>query len=64
VWVKVIAQNVIGNSSDSTLGNGAKIILTFTPDAPKNLARDTAKTNKYQVGLTWNQGDYDGGWPV
>ena len=29
VYVKVVAQNIVGNSPDSTLGNGAKIIITY-----------------------------------
>ena len=46
VYVKVVAQNIVGNSPDSTLGNGAKIIITYEPDAPVQLTRDILNTNK------------------
>ncbi len=46
VYVKIVAQNIVGNSPDSSLGNGAKILITYEPDAPVQIKRDILNTNK------------------
>jgi hypothetical protein len=61
IYAKVIAYNVIGNSPDSTSGNGAVISIVVAPDAPISLARDSTTTTTSQIGLTWSDGASDGG---
>jgi len=58
----VKATNVVGDSSESTEGNGATL-LTY-PDAPVNLADDSATTSSTTIGLTWSAGAENGGSPV
>lgn len=43
VFVQIIAYNIYGNSSLSTLGGGA--IIVSVPDAPLNLANNVVITN-------------------
>lgn len=43
VYAKIIAGNIVGNSLESNVGNGA-VILTV-PDAPINVANILAITN-------------------
>ena len=61
IFAKVIAINVMGESPQSTGGNGAVLKLSVVPDAPKNLARDNANTWAGQITLTWSDGTSDGG---
>ena len=51
----------MGESPQSTGGNGAVLKLSVVPDAPKNLARDNANTWAGQITLTWSDGTSDGG---
>jgi hypothetical protein len=60
---KVIATNVKGDSSESLAGDGGATIIT-TPDAPYNLAENTALRDPTSIGLTWNEGAANGGNPV
>jgi len=34
------------------------------PDSPTDLANEPSITNESQIGLSWNEGAYDGGSPV
>lgn len=61
VYAKVIAFNSIGQSPESTPGNGATVFVVTEPDAPVNLARDNGATTTSSVGLTWSDGVYNGG---
>jgi hypothetical protein len=40
IYVKVIATNLYGDSTESSEGNGA--VITTSPDAPTNLAENTS----------------------
>lgn len=62
VYVKVIATNIVGNSIESSEGNGA--IIVTVPDSPINIANVPATTNGNQIGLTWSPGLVDGGSPL
>lgn len=62
IQVKLTATNAYGDSQQSTVGNGA-VILT-NPDAPVNLANNAAVTTSTQIGLTWDEGEANGGAPV
>lgn len=55
---KVTANNVYGPSIDSDL---LPVLAARVPLAPINLANNAAVTTAYQVGLTWNEGSYNGG---
>ena len=55
----IVAYNIYGDSVDSAIGNGAKIV-TY-PDAPINLENDQAATSSTQIGFTWQDGSSDGG---
>ena len=41
-----------------------EVLAAKLPDAPINLANVAAVTTAYQVGLTWQEGPYNGGTPV
>jgi hypothetical protein len=56
---KLVAVNAYGDSSESSFGGGAVILLV--PDAPLSLANAPAITKDYQIGLTWLQGASIGG---
>lgn len=62
VNIKVVATNIVGNSLESSVGNGA-IILT-RPDAPTTLANDVSLTSSTKIAMTWVAGAADGGTPV
>jgi hypothetical protein len=59
VNVKVIATNIKGDSQESPQGNGATIITA--PNAPINLAENTALRTPTTLGLTWNESPTNGG---
>ncbi len=40
------------------------ILAAKTPDAPKNLANNVLQTGSGVIGITWNEGDYNGGSPI
>jgi|LauGreDrversion4_2_1035121.scaffolds.fasta_scaffold903175_1 hypothetical protein len=40
VYASVICINGVGNSPQSSVGNGAVITVSVVPDAPQNLVRD------------------------
>jgi hypothetical protein len=60
VYAKVISYNSIGNSVESPVGNGAIIKLSLKPDAPV-LSQNLESSTKTQIGLTWQDGVYNGG---
>lgn len=55
---KVFARNAVG-SGDLSLP--VSILAAKEPDAPLNLQNNPAVTTAYQVGLTWQEGAYNGG---
>jgi len=59
VTVKVVATNVKGDSLESADGNGATIITK--PDAPINLAENTAFRTPTTLGIVWTEGASNGG---
>lgn len=61
VFAYVIAVNSIGSSPESVEGNGAVVFVVVEPDAPVNLERNSATTTTSAVGLTWDDGAYNGG---
>jgi hypothetical protein len=60
--VKVIANNVYGDSDYSAVGSGAFIVLV--PDAPENLANLPDITNVLRIGFEWTEGTSNNGKPV
>ena len=58
---KVTARNEVGSSLDSEV---IEILAAKLPDAPINLANLQLVTTAYQVGLSWEEGAYNGGSPV
>lgn len=59
MYVKVIANNIVGSSIESSAGNGAQLLRA--PDAPLNLENVASITTSSQIGLAWEQGAEDGG---
>ena len=59
VFAKVSAINAYGTSLESALGNGATILTV--PDAPINLVEVASLTKGTQVGLSWSEGEMNGG---
>jgi len=64
VYAKVAAVNVVGVGAYSQGGNGAVIQISFAPDAPINLARDSNLTTINQIVLIWSAGASNGGNPI
>jgi hypothetical protein len=62
VIATVTATNSYGESSPSSTGNGAAILLV--PSAPVGLAFNSSITTASIIGLTWNNGVSTGGSPV
>lgn len=58
IQVKVISQNVYGDSPYSDAGNGATI--QKVPDAPVNLQNDPTTTDDTKVRFTWEEGPSNG----
>jgi hypothetical protein len=58
----VQAHNAYGSTEVSEPGNGA--VLVRVPDAPINVANDQTTTNADQIGIVWDQGPFNGGYPV
>ena len=58
---KVTARNEVGSSLDSEV---VEILAAKLPDAPINLSNVPEETTAYQVGLSWQEGPYNGGSPV
>ena len=58
---KVSARNSVGTSLDSL---ELSILAAKRPDAPINLANVPEVTTAYQVGLSWQDGAYNGASPV
>ena len=58
---KVTARNEVGSSLDSEV---VEILAAKLPDAPVNLVNVSEVTTAYQVGLSWEEGPYNGGSPV
>jgi len=59
IYVKVIATNLYGDSTESSEGNGA--VITTSPDAPTSLVENTSQRTKSALGLTWSAGSSNGG---
>lgn len=55
---KVRARNSVGLSAESVT---VSILPPKLPDAPLNLANVPFQTNAYQIGLSWQDGVYNGG---
>jgi hypothetical protein len=62
VYARIIATNYLGSSDASDSGNGA-IILNH-PDEPINLQNNLEVTWGTTLGLTWDDGDHNGGTPI
>ena len=58
---KVTARNSVGVSPDSEV---LEVLAAKLPDAPVNLVNLPEVTNAFQVGLSWEEGAYNGGSPV
>jgi len=58
IKVKVYAYNVIGSTGATEFGT-AKI--TNVPESPRYINSDPSKTNASTIGITWSDGDSNGG---
>jgi hypothetical protein len=59
IWAKVSAVNFYGETDLSTEGNNANYYRV--PDAPINLAENTAARTSTTNGITWSDGTNNGG---
>lgn len=59
VSAKLIAINIKGDSVESSAGSGAFIITV--PNAPINLAENTAQRTVSDLGITWQAAANNGG---
>jgi len=55
---RVTSRNEVGSSADSEI---LEVLAAKLPDAPVNLANLPSVTTAYQVGLSWDEGPYNGG---
>jgi hypothetical protein len=62
VFIKVAALNQYGTSFLSDEGNGA--LLMTNPAAPVNLVEDFTPKTESSIGLSWQEGSYNGGGAV
>jgi len=62
VTVKIISQNVYGDSILSVAGVGA--VIQLVPDAPINFANDPLTTTDLVIRFTWTEGASNGGTAV
>lgn len=62
VTIKVTAENLYGESTQSSEGSGA--IIWLVPDAPITLSNNPAVTDGLQIGVVWSDGASDGSTPV
>ncbi|MFN9902780.1 MAG: hypothetical protein ACK55Z_29160, partial [bacterium] len=54
IRAKIVAFNVIGDSSESTIGSGGLMpIPPYVPTAPLSLTRNNSQTDQTQVAFTW-----------
>jgi len=59
IYVKIIAYNAYGYSTESTIGGGA--VIVHVPDAPINLINVVSVTTANQIGISWSNGVSNGG---
>lgn len=55
------AFNSVGESLKS---NALAILAAKKADKPINLRENSATTTAYQIGLLWDDGNYNGGTPI
>jgi len=58
---RVQARNTVGLSAESS---SLSVIAAKLPDTPLNLANNPSLTNAYRIGLSWQDGAYNGGSPI
>jgi len=58
---RVQARNTVGLSAESS---SLSVLAAILPDTPLNLANNPSQTNAYQIGLSWQDGAYNGGSPI
>jgi hypothetical protein len=59
VYAKITATNAIGQSAESSAGNGATLPTASVPSAPQSLTMDSQSTSS--VGFTWSAPSSNGG---
>lgn len=57
----VTAVNSAGESLPSVV---LPILAAKLPDAPVNIRNNPATTTAWQIGVSWDQGEYNGGFPI
>ena len=62
IFATITAINSYGSSLESLPGDGSAVV--FVPNAPINLGNNAAITSATTVGLTWSNGDLNGGVPI
>jgi hypothetical protein len=58
---KVTARNSVGSSDFSAI---LLVLAAKLPDAPVSVINVPSITTGYQIGITWSDGEYNGGSPV
>lgn len=61
IKVLVYATNTIGTSSAVEYGNA---LITNIPDSPHYINSNPAQTNAAAIGITWSDGDSNGGFAI
>jgi len=59
VFVKIYATNIVNDSGVSNLSLGSTILTN--PDPPLNLVNIPSITSASVIGMSWNQGVFNGG---
>jgi hypothetical protein len=57
-----LSRNAFGFST--AFSNTVEILTAILPDAPINVANNALVTRAGKIGLSWQQGAYDGGSPI
>lgn len=61
---KVVNYNAVGDSLESSVGNGAVMFISVVPDAPITLTKVEESTSRLQITFSWQAGLSNGGQPV
>ena len=57
----LVRNLLIGDSVASSVGNGAVMFISTVPDAPLSLVRLEATSTTTSIGISWQDGLYNGG---
>lgn len=65
IYASIVAYNLVGDSPNSDVGNGAIVIVSTVPDPPRYVARSsTISLDMTRISIVWEDGASDGNQPI